>query len=157
MTIENIDFIRDLSVRRVQSIPMDIKRYLYGRIDWADRLVMIKGARGTGKTTLMLQRMREEMPNPNKALYLSLDHLWFADKSVYDVVEYHVLHGGTHLFIDEIHYLKDWQRLIKNIYDDFPELSVVYTGSSLLKLETSGADLSRRLACWVVVSRILDV
>ena len=142
--IDNIDFLRDLSARRVRNAPTEFKRYLYGRIDWRDRLVMVKGARGTGKTTLMLQRMAEAMPDPARALYVSLDHLWFADRSLYDVAEYHCSHGGTHLFIDEIHYHASWQRLLKNLYDDFPELSIVYTGSSLLKLETSGADLSRR-------------
>jgi len=148
MTVENIDFLRDLSVRRMLAAPYEFKRYLYGDIDWRDRLIMIKGARGTGKTTLMLQHMREEMPDPTQALYVSLDHLWFADQSLYDVAEYHRLHGGTHLFIDEIHYHRNWQQLLKNLYDDFPDLSIVYTGSSLLKLETSGADLSRRQASY---------
>ena len=150
MSLENLDFLRDLSVRRMQAAPSAFKRYLYGRIDWRDRLVMVKGARGTGKTTLMLQRMRESLPDPTKALYVSLDHLWFADHSLYDVAEYHSLHGGTHLFVDEVHYHKDWQQLLKNLYDDFPGLSIVYTGSSLLKLETSGADLSRRQASYAL-------
>ena len=144
MYLDNIDFLRDLSIKRMQAAPMAFKRYLYSHIDWRDRLIMVKGARGTGKTTLMLQRMHEALPDPTRALYVSLDHLWFADHSLYDAAEYHCLHGGTHLFIDEIHYYRGWQQLLKNLYDDFPELSIVYTGSSLLKLETSGADLSRR-------------
>lgn len=142
--LDNIDFLRDLSAKRVAQAPTAFKRFLYNRVDWRDRLIMIKGARGTGKTTLMLQRMREAMPDPIKALYVSLDHLWFSGNSLYDVAEYHSLHGGTHLFVDEVHYHRDWQQLLKNLYDDFPELCIVYTGSSLLKLETSGADLSRR-------------
>ena len=142
--LDNIEFLRDLSAKRTQTVPQAFKRYLFERIDWRDRLLMVKGARGTGKTTLMLQRMRDELPDPAKALYVSLDHLWFSDRSLYDVAEYHCLHGGTHLFVDEVHYHRDWQQLLKNLYDDFPELSIVYTGSSLLKLETSGADLSRR-------------
>lgn len=144
MSLDNIDFLRNLSAERTHAVPLSFKRYLYKQIDWNDRLIAIKGARGTGKTTLILQHLHEHLPNPGKALYISLDHLWFADHSLYEVVEYHCLHGGTHLFIDEIHYYKNWQQLIKNIYDDFPKLNIVYTGSSLLKLETSGADLSRR-------------
>ena len=144
MTLDNIDFLRDLSVRRMQAAPAPIKRYLHERIDWRDRLIMIKGARGTGKTTIMLQRMREALPDPTRALYVSLDHLWFSEHELYDVAEYHSLHGGTHLFVDEVHYHRNWRQLLKNLYDDFPELHIVYTGSSLLKLETSGADLSRR-------------
>lgn len=144
MALVNVDFLRDLSAKRMQAVPTAFKRYLHERIDWRDRLIMVKGARGTGKTTLMLQRMREALPDPAKALYVSLDHLWFSDHSLYDVAEYHCLHGGTHLFIDEVHYQKNWQQLLKNLHDDFQELSIVYTGSSLLKLATSGADLSRR-------------
>lgn len=150
MSLDNLDFLRDLSVRRMRATPTAFKRYLHGRIDWRDRLIMVKGARGTGKTTLMLQRMHEALPDPAKALYVSLDHLWFSDHSLYDVAEYHCLHGGTHLLVDEVHYQKDWQQLLKNLYDDFPELSIVYTGSSLLKLETSGADLSRRQASYAL-------
>lgn len=150
MTLDNIDFLRDLSARRVASAPTKIKRYLYERIDWDDRLIMIKGARGTGKTTIMLQRLKEEMPDPTRALYISLDHLWFSNHSLYEVAEYHCLHGGTHLFVDEVHYQKDWQKTLKNLYDDFPRLSVVYTGSSLLKLEASGGDLSRRQASYTL-------
>ena len=146
--LDNVDFLRDLSAKRMQTAPQAFKRYLFERIDWRDRLLMVKGARGTGKTTLMLQRMRDELPDPARALYVSLDHLWFSDHSLYDVAEYHCLHGGTHLFVDEVHYHREWQQLLKNLYDDFPELSIVYTGSSLLKLETSGADLSRRQASY---------
>lgn len=148
MSLYNIDFLRDLSARRMLGAPQEFKRYLHDRIDWRDRLIMVKGARGTGKTTLMLQRIREAFPDPTKALYVSLAHLWFTEHSLYDVADYHYLHGGTHLFIDEVHYQKNWQQLLKNIYDDFPGLNIVYTGSSLLKLETSGADLSRRQATY---------
>ena len=148
--LDNVDFLRDLSAKRMQTAPQAFKRYLFERIDWRDRLLIVKGARGTGKTTLMLQRMRDELPDPARALYVSLDHLWFSDHSLYDVAEYHCLHGGTHLFVDEVHYHREWQQLLKNLYDDFPELSIVYTGSSLLKLETSGADLSRRQASYTL-------
>ena len=148
MPIDNLDFLQGLSARRVQQVPMEFRRYLHERIDWRDRLIQIKGARGTGKTTLMLQHLREFQPDPTRALYVSLDHLYFAENSLYDVAEHHVQHGGTHLFVDEVHYQPQWQQLLKNLYDDFPSLSIVYTGSSLLKLETSRADLSRRQASY---------
>ena len=90
------------------------------------------------------------LANSEKALYVSLDNLWFSDHSLRDVAEYHYLHGGTHLMIDEVHYYKDWLQLIKNLYDDFPELNLIYTGSSLLKLETGSADLSRRQRIYVL-------
>ena len=144
MDVDNIDYLKELSNRRVRDVTTDIKRYLYDMIDWRDRLIMIKGMRGVGKTTLMLQRIKEEFGLADEALYISLDNLWFADKSPRDVIEYHYLHGGSHIFIDEIHYYKEWQKMIKNIYDDFPKLNIVCSGSALLKLDTGNADLSRR-------------
>ena len=144
MPIDNIDELIEISARRVRNVPNEFKRYLYDKIDWRDRLIQIKGARGVGKTTLMLQYIKENFKTSKEALYISLDNLWFADKSLREVAEYFYLHGGTHLFIDETHYLRNWQQEIKNIYDDFPELHIIYSGSALLKLEKGSADLSRR-------------
>lgn len=144
MAVDNIDYLIELSNRRVRDVATEFKRYLYDKIDWRDRLIMIKGMRGVGKTTLMLQHIKEEFGFSGAALYISLDNLWFADRSPRDVIEYHYLHGGSHIFIDEIHYYKDWQQMLKNLYDDFPKLHIVYSGSSLLKLDAGNADLSRR-------------
>lgn len=119
-------------------------RYLYDSINWDNRLILIKGARGVGKTTMLLQHIRRQFPDTSKALYASADHIWFANHTLLDLAEYHYTHGGTHLFIDEIHKYKDWQREIKNIYDGYPQLKVVITGSSILKLEHAIGDLSRR-------------
>ncbi len=134
----------DRSLRRVRDVPLKFIRHLAGRIDWENRLIALYGARGTGKTTLLLQRLRTAFPDPRQALFLSLDHLWFKAHSAYDTVEAHVLNGGTHVFLDEVHVQTDWERLIKNLYDDFPNLHIVYTGSSMLKLHKAEADLSRR-------------
>ena len=119
-------------------------RYLYESINWDNRLILIKGARGVGKTTMLLQHIRRTFADTSKAIYASADHIWFANHSLLDLAEYHYTHGGTHLFIDEIHKYKDWQREIKNIYDFYPQLKVVITGSSILKLEHAISDLSRR-------------
>ncbi|MBQ6079925.1 MAG: ATP-binding protein [Muribaculaceae bacterium] len=120
-------------------------RYLYPLIDWNNRLIVIKGARGVGKTTMLLQHIKKAFPDVKKALYASLDNIWFTTNTLIDLAEYHYTHGGTHLFLDEIHRYQGWQREIKNIYDSYPDLHVVITGSSLLKLEESIiADLSRR-------------
>ena len=80
----------------------------------------------------------------NASLYVSLDSVWLDAKEIYLLAEYHVQHGGTRLVMDEVHYVKDWQRIIKNIYDDFKELKIAYTGSSLLRLKARQGDLSRR-------------
>ena len=150
MEYSDLSRLYSLSSRRVRDISIQYFRHLMSRIDWKNRLILLMGARGTGKTTMLLQRMKTAFPDSQEALYLSLDHLWFKTHSVYEAVEAHVQNGGTHVFLDEVHYLEDWERLIKNLYDDFPSLHIVYTGSSVLKLRKAQADLSRRQSEYVL-------
>lgn len=119
-------------------------RNLYQEIAWNSRLIGIKGARGVGKTTLMLQRIKLAFPDTSKALYASLDNMWFASKTIIDLAEAAHTEGITHLFLDEVHRMPGWERQIKNVYDMYPDISVVFTGSSLLEIDHSIADLSRR-------------
>lgn len=142
--MEGLDEILRIYNRRLQGTPEGFKRYLIDKIDWRDNLIAIKGAKGTGKTTMLLQHIKESFTDKDKALYLSLDNLWFETHSINDLIEYHYTHGGTHLFLDEVHYYPKWKTLIKNINDDYPGLHVVYTGSSMLKIDSGVADLSRR-------------
>lgn len=129
------------------SVKLSFKRYLYDQIDWNDRLIAIVGARGSGKTTLMLQHIKESYGNaPKKALYVSLDHIWFTEHSLYDLADDFMKMGGEALFLDEVHKYNRWAQEIKNIYDSFPTLRIVFTGSSILKLYQGEADLSRRIA-----------
>lgn len=140
----DIEKVFRISENRVAETSLGFKRYIYGDIDWLSRLICIKGPRGVGKTTLMLQHIAETFA-PQQALYVSLDSIWIDVREVYELAEYHLAHGGTHLFLDEVHKAgADWQNLIKSLYDDLKQLSIVYSGSSLLKLEKSGGDLSRR-------------
>lgn len=143
--MEGLEIIRRNFERRLRATPLGFYRYLYPQIDWRDRLIGIKGPKGAGKSTLMLQHIKESFPDLEKVLYVSLDDLWFASHSLPELIEYHYTHGGTHLFLDEVHYYDNWQRLLKNLNDDYPELYVAYTGSSMLKLDGAVADLSRRL------------
>ena len=139
------------SDRMLHAAPRGFHRYLYSQIDWNDRLVCIKGARGTGKTTLMLQRLRETFGHASSsALYASLDDLWFAARRLKDLAAYLDTHGFTTLFLDEVHRLPDWSVQIKNLHDQFPALRVVYSGSSLLDIERAEADLSRRQATYTL-------
>ena len=142
--MEGLDEILRIYNRRLQGTPEGFKRYLIDKIDWRDNLIAIKGAKGMGKTTMLLQHINESFTDKDKALYLSLDNLWFETHSINDLIEYHYTHGGTHLFLDEVHYFPNWKTLIKNINDDYPGLHVVYTGSSMLKIDSGVADLSRR-------------
>jgi hypothetical protein len=131
--------------RLLAETDMGFTRYLYDKINWDNRLIVIKGAKGVGKTTMLLQHILRTFADKKQALYASLDHIWFANHSVLDLAEYHYTHGGTHLFLDEVHKYKGWQQEIKNIYDSYPQLHIVLTGSSMLKLEESlVGDLSRR-------------
>lgn len=124
---------------------LSFTRYLYDKINWDNRLIVIKGAKGVGKTTMLLQHIKRNFQQVEKALYVSLDNLWFANHTLLELAEYHYTHGGTHLFLDEVHKYKGWQQEVKNIYDSYPHLHLVVTGSSMLKLEESlTADLSRR-------------
>ena len=133
------------SQRLVSQIDTSIHRYLYDRINWDSRQVMIKGARGVGKTTMLLQRIKERFGVSEKALYASCDNIWFTDNTLLDLVQWHESQGGTHIFLDEIHlYEGNWQRELKNIYDSYPNYHVVFTGSSIIHLDAALADLSRR-------------
>ena len=142
--LEDLDEIMRSFRNKMAVVGTTFHRGLYTKIDWDDRLIGIKGPRGSGKTTMLLQRIKENFGDNGKALYISLDNLWFASHSLMDLVDYHYTHGGTHLFIDEVHHLPYWQTLLKNIYDDFPMLHVVYTGSSMLRIDHTQGDLSRR-------------
>lgn len=133
------------SQRLISQIDTKVHRYLYDQISWDARQVMIKGARGVGKTTMLLQRIKERFALSEKALYASCDNMWFTDNRILSLVEWHEAHGGTHLFLDEIHlYEGNWQRELKNIYDSYPNYHVVFTGSSIIHLDAALADLSRR-------------
>ncbi len=118
-------------------------RYLHDEIDWNSRLIAILGTRGVGKTTLLLQHIK--LTNATQTtLYVTADDLYFARNTLVDLARQFYQQGGTHLYIDEIHKYKGWSQEIKNMYDKFPTLHIVYTGSSILDLEKGNADLSRR-------------
>lgn len=123
--------------------PLVFQRFLHRRINWKSRLVAILGARGVGKSTLMLQHIKLE-ENVDDALYVLADDFYFTTHRLYDLALDFYRHGGKALFIDEIHKYKGWSVELKNIYDKLPDLRIVYSGSSILDLEKGGADLSRR-------------
>lgn len=140
-----LDYLYQISNRKISAISLDYKRPLYHKINWDNRLIGIKGPKGVGKSTLILQHIKESFPDRSKVLYVSLDNIWFTTNELTDLVEYHYTHGGSHIFLDEVHRYKGWQQVMKNIYDDYPDLHIAYTGSSILKVRTADGDLSRRL------------
>ncbi len=133
------------SQRLVNSVQTTTFRYLYDQINWEDRLIMIKGARGVGKTTMLQQHIKATFGPTGPALYASCDNLWFSDNKIVDLAAWHYDHGGTHLYLDEIHrYPGNWQQELKNIYDSYPDYHIAFTGSSMIHLDSALADLSRR-------------
>ena len=137
--------IIDICDRLLQTTTDSFTRYLYNKITWEERLIGLTGAKGTGKTTMLLQHIKRTFPEKQKALYASLDNIWFAKNSLWEMAEQFNAYGGTHLFLDEVHKYPTWAREIKNIYDSFPNLNVVFTGSSMLEIYQQSVDLSRRV------------
>ncbi|MDR0969220.1 MAG: AAA family ATPase [Lentimicrobiaceae bacterium] len=139
-----MDALFEKSYKKLNATSLDFERSLMDEIEWNARLIGIRGARGVGKTTLLLQYLKHHLPLDGTALYLSLDDLWFAEHKLWETADLFVKRGGKYLFLDEVHKYPNWAQEIKNIYDDFAELKVVFTGSSLLEILNARADLSRR-------------
>ena len=127
----------------LQNTTTDFKRYLYENVSWDSRMVGIIGARGVGKTTMILQYIKEKL-DARKALYVSADDMYFSDNRLIDLADTFYKNAGEYLFIDEIHKYSNWSRELKNIYDSYPALRIVFTGSSVLDILKGSADLSRR-------------
>lgn len=124
-------------------IDISKKRYLYSKIDWSLKSIGILGQRGLGKTTMMLQYIKENFTNSTQALYISLDNLFMQSTSLFEFAKEFEQLGGKVLFIDEIHKYDNWSTHIKNIYDAL-DLHVVFSGSSILQITKQNSDLSRR-------------
>ncbi|MCL2098462.1 MAG: AAA family ATPase [Bacteroidales bacterium] len=140
-----MDSLVKIHLRLLQETEVKTFRYLYSNIDWNERCIAIIGAKGVGKTTMLLQHIKATFEDKNKALYASLDNSWFANHTIFELADEFYMNGGTHLFLDEIHHYPSWTTEIKNIYDSFLKLKIVFTGSSLLQVYKSTADLSRRV------------
>ena len=130
--------------RVLRRLTLKNRRYLYNQIDWENRCSLIIGQRGVGKTTIMLQYLKEQYSNSSKALYISVDNPYFKNISLYEFATDFEKYGGEILFIDEIHKYKEWSSHIKSIYDS-TELKLVISGSSMIQIHSQEADLSRRV------------
>ena len=131
--------------KELRKTDLSFQRYLANEIDWSGRLSAITGARGTGKTTLILQHIKQTFGNsPKNVLYVSADNIWFSGNRLFDLASDFEKMGGQYLFVDEVHKYENWSQEIKNIYDSFTDLRVIVTGSSVLQIYKGNADLSRR-------------
>ena len=117
-------------------------RSLEQNIDWKSSLIGIRGPRGVGKSNLMLQHIKKVFREDySRALYASLDDLYFADNSLSHLAEQFIRRGGTHLFLDEVHKYPKWDQAVKSLHDNYPGLSIVYAGSSLLEKQAHTYDM----------------
>lgn len=153
--INSFDIFADYYARKMDQIYIEHKdtlaslkprfrRDFMDEIDWNEPLLFILGARGVGKTTLVLQHIKERFGNNAAALYISMDDLALSNFTLLSMAKHHAQNGGTHLFVDEIHKYQNWSQELKNIRDKIKELKVVVSGSSILDIYKGNADLSRR-------------
>lgn len=132
------------SDKKIRGVSLKIKRYLLSNLDINNRLTIIRGARGVGKTTILLQFANQYFNKDKTVLYVALDDLFFKQNTIYSLAEEFSKNNGFLLLLDEVHKYPGWSREIKLIYDDFPELKLLITSSSLLEIYKSESDLSRR-------------
>ena len=133
---------------KVSKTSLDFKRYLIDEIVWEDRLIGITGFRGVGKTILMLQQFKIEHKKSSNALYVTLDDYYFTRNSLLDFAEKFYSIGGRVLYLDEVHRYPNWSLEIKNLYDLYDDLKIVFSSSSALQLHKASGDLSRRAAMY---------
>ena len=127
MELAELQPLYDNYHRKIAKISLRFKRYLYDQINWESRIISIKGARGVGKTTMLLQHILENYEDIDRTLYVSLDDLWFATHNLIDLVDWADRHGIMRLYLDEVHRYEGWSLVLKNIYDNYPDMSIVYT------------------------------
>lgn len=141
MDITLISFMQE----QLEAVSLRFKRYMYEALPWEARMVGLTGPRGIGKSTLMLQRIKEmDDDRAGKTLYVSADHSYFTNHTLLDMANQFVREGGEWLFIDEVHKYEGWSQELKQIYDAHSRLHLFFTGSSILDILEGEADLSRR-------------
>jgi len=138
------------SIRKISQIKYSYQRFMMQKINWKHRLISITGSRGVGKTTLVLQYLKNNIFSDIEKLYVSLDDIYFTQTRLVDLVASFVKIGGRLIVLDEIHKYPTWSIEIKNIYDDYPELQIIITGSSILEINKGNSDLSRRAVNYVL-------
>lgn len=131
------------SVNAIQNVTDTFSRINVLRADWNERLIAVQGHRGSGKTTLLLQYLKQ-LNKPDKSIYISMDHFYFQQESMYETVKALYQQGYRYFVLDEVHKYLNWSIELKSLYDTYRELRIIFTGSSALEIYKSNADLSRR-------------
>lgn len=139
--------IQEEQVRLLKATSVKFKRYMHDTIEWQTQMLCLMGPRGVGKTTLMLQHIKQA-EYPEKYLYYNVDNISGTETSLLELADVWAKEGGQYLVIDEIHKYPNWSIELKQIYDSQPSLQVIFTGSSILDIYSGMADLSRRAALY---------
>ena len=134
----------------LRTVKNEFRRYLHEQINWNQRMIAIKGPRGTGKTTLMLQYLKYDLGLPSTALYITADHTWFYSHTLFDAANDWFKQGGKIIIIDEVHKYRNWSVELKNIYDGLPDMQIIFSASSALDIYRGEADLSRRVVSYML-------
>lgn len=145
-----MDILFEFQENLIRPVKNNFRRYLHNQINWKQRMIGIKGPRGAGKTTLMLQHLKYDLGLPSDALYVTADHTWFYNHTLLETANDWYRQGGKILFIDEVHKYPKWSVELKNIYDGLPEMQVVFSASSALDIYRGEADLSRRVVSYLL-------
>lgn len=142
-----MDILFQKSKQKQQLVKNKQKRYLFNDIDWSQKLIIVKGYRGTGKTTLILQYLST---SSEKGVYVSLDDIYFEKNRLVDTVKTMYDKGIRLFLLDEVHKYSFWSKDLKQIYDDYHDIQIVATGSSILDISKGSADLSRRASTYTL-------
>lgn len=145
-----MDSLLEFQENLLRPVKNEFRRYLHKQINWNQRMIGIKGPRGAGKTTLMLQHLKFDLGLSSTALYITADHTWFYNHTLLDTANNWFKQGGKVIFIDEVHKYPNWSVELKNIYDGLPEMQVIFSASSALDIYRGEADLSRRVISYLL-------
>ncbi len=138
----------ELQTELAEKLPYTKKRYLFTQIDWTQKGLAITGARGVGKTTLLLQHYKDAYNDPKKCLYVVGDDIDVVNLKLIEIADTFYKSGGKCLIIDEVHKYPNWSQELKNIYDRYPDLQLIVSGSSTLEINKGKYDLSRRVVSY---------
>ena len=145
-----MDILFEFQENLIRAVNNDFRRYLHSQINWEQRMIGIKGPRGAGKTTMVLQHLKYDLGSPANALYITADHTWFYNHTLLDTANDWYKLGGKILIVDEVHKYPNWSVELKNIYDGLPGMQVIFSASSALDIYRGEADLSRRVISYAL-------
>ena len=120
-----------------------VRRYLMDEINWHDRMIGIKGTRGVGKTTFLLQYAKENFDTQDRqCLYINMNNFYFQGRGIADFAGEFYRNGGKVLLIDQVFKRPDWSSELRRCYDEFPDLKIIFTGSSVMRLKEENPELN---------------